>query len=122
MSDTGKVLGFNETFIPAIVAGTKIHTIRAGQRWQVGDVAHFCARAQQPDQYEFWPPQPVRLVQDIELTASELRVDGRPLGSAELRALAQADGFETATDLFAFFADKPLPFRGQLVHWTDSRY
>jgi hypothetical protein len=122
MSDTGKVLGFNETFIPAIVAGTKIHTIRAGQRWQAGDVAHFCARAGQLDQYEFWPPHAVRLVQAIELTDAELRVDGRPLGPAELLVLAQADGFATAADLFAFFADKPLPFHGQLLHWTDCQY
>lgn len=47
------ILGFNEAFIPAIVAGTKIHTIRAGQRWRAGDVAQFCAQAQQPGHYEF---------------------------------------------------------------------
>ena len=104
------------------MAGTKIHTIRAGQRWQAGDMARFCAHAGQPDQYEFWPPQPVRLVQDIELTATELRVAGHLLNPTELLALAQADGFATAAELFAFFADKPLPFRGQLVHWTDCRY
>lgn len=116
------ILGFNEAFIPAIVAGTKVHTIRAGQRWQAGEVAQFCARAQQPDQYEFWPPQPVLLVQAIELTATELCVDGRPLPPAERLALAQADGFATAVELLAFFADQPLPFRGQLVHWTSLRY
>jgi hypothetical protein len=116
------ILGFNEDFIPAIVAGTKIHTIRAGRRWQAGTVAQFCARAQQPDCYEFWPPQTVRLVQDVELTATELRVDGRLLTPTECLALAQADGFATTADLLAFFADKPLPFRGQLVHWTDCRY
>jgi hypothetical protein len=122
MSDAGKILGFNESFISAIVAGQKIHTIRAGQRWQAGDVAHFCARAGQPDQYEFWPPHAVQLVQTIELTTSELRVDDRALGTAELLVLAQADGFATAADLFAFFADKVLPFQGQLLHWTDCRY
>ena len=122
MSETGKVLGFNESFMAAIVAGTKVHTIRAGQRWQAGEVAHFCARAQQPDQYEFWAPHPVLLVQQVELTATELRVDGRPLPPAELLLLAQADGFETTSELLAFFADKPLPFQGQLVHWTACRY
>ena len=116
------ILGFNESFIPAIIAGTKIHTIRAGQRWQAGEMAQFCARAQQPDYYEFRPPLPVLLVQEIELTASELRVDGRPLPPAELLTLAQADGFATAAELLAFFADKPLPFQGQLVHWTGCRY
>ncbi|MBJ6142371.1 hypothetical protein [Hymenobacter sp. BT559] len=116
------ILGFNENFVPAIVAGTKIHTIRAGQRWQAGTVAQFCVHAGQPAQREFWPPQVIRLVQAIELTATELRVDGRLLGPAELLALAQADGFATAAELFAFFADKPLPFQGQLVHWTNCRY
>jgi len=117
------ILGFNEEFIPAIVAGTKIHTIRAGQRWQAGVVAQFCARAQQPDCYEFWPPRPVRLVQAVELTATEeLRIDGRLLSAAEFLAVAQADGFATTAALLAFFASQPRPFRGQLVHWTNCRY
>jgi hypothetical protein len=116
------ILGFNEAFIPAIVAGTKIHTIRAGQRWQAGTVTQFCAQAGQPDQYEFWPPRPIVAVQAIELTATEMRVDGRLLTPTEFLALAQADGFATTTELLAFFADKPLPFHGQLVHWTECRY
>jgi hypothetical protein len=116
------LLGFNESFIPAIVAGTKVHTIREGARWQVGAVAQFCARAQQPDRYEFWPPRPILSIQHIELTSSELRVDGRLLDEAELAALARADGFATAAELLAFFADKPLPFVGQLLHWTGLRY
>jgi len=116
------ILGFNEDFVPAIVAGTKIHTIRAGQRWQAGEVAEFCVRAHQPDQHAFWPPLPVASIQAIELTATELRVDGRLLSPTETLALAQADGFETTAALLAFFADKPLPFRGQLVHWTERRY
>lgn len=116
------VLGFNEAFIPAIVAGTKVHTIREGQRWKAGDVAQFCARAHQPDQYEFWEPLPILLIQHIELTANELHVDGRLLDEPELQALARADGFATAAELLAFFADKPMPFVGQLLHWTTLRY
>ena len=116
------ILGFNEDFIPAIVAGTKIHTIRAGQRWQAGTLAQFCAQAHQPSQYEFWPARPIVAVQAIELTATEVRIAGRTLPPAELLALAQADGFGTVGELLAFFADNPLPFRGQLVHWTDCRY
>jgi hypothetical protein len=116
------ILGFNEDFIPAIVAGTKVHTIRAGQRWQAGAVAEFCVRAHQPDQHAFWPPLPIVSIQDIELTATELRVDGRLLSPTESLALARADGFANTADLLAFFADKPLPFRGQLVHWTDCQY
>ncbi|MFD1468532.1 hypothetical protein ACFQ48_09880 [Hymenobacter caeli] len=115
------VLGFNEAFIPAIVAGTKIHTIRSGQRWRMGAVAQFCARAQQPDCYEFWGPWPIVRVQEVELTATGLRIDGRPLGPAELLVLARADGFATAAALLAFFADQ-MPFHGQLLHWTDCRY
>ncbi|MFD1874123.1 ASCH domain-containing protein [Hymenobacter bucti] len=116
------ILGFDEAFAPAIVAGTKIHTIRVGQRWQAGEVAHFCVHAGQPNQREFWEPQPVQLVQDVELTATELRVDDRLLPAAELLTLAQADGFPTTEALLAYFADKLLPFRGQLVHWTTRRY
>ena len=116
------ILGFNETFIPAIVAGTKIHTIREGFRWRVGAIAHFCAHAHQPGQYEFWEPLPILSIQAIELNINELRVDGRLLDEAELLALAKADGFATTTELLAFFADKPMPFVGQLLHWTALRY
>lgn len=116
------ILGFNEDFVPAIVAGTKVHTIRAGQRWQPGEIAHFCLNAYQPDQHAFWPPLPIVSIQAIELTASELRVDGRLLNPSELMVLARADGFSSAAELLAFFADKPLPFRGQLLHWTGLRY
>ncbi len=116
------ILGFNDEFIPAILAGTKVHTIREGQRWRAGDVAEFYARAQAPDRYEFRAPLPVLLVQEIELTVEGLRVDGRLLPPPELLALAQADGFATAQELLAFFAGKPLPLRGQLVHWTNLRY
>ncbi|MGI4760263.1 MAG: ASCH domain-containing protein [Janthinobacterium lividum] len=116
------ILGFDEAFAPLIVAGVKIHTIRAGQRWQAGEVAQFVVYAGRPGQREFWPPQPVRLVQDIELTDSALCVDGRPLAPAELLTLAQADGFPTTEEFLAYFTDKPRPFRGQLVHWTDCRY
>lgn len=116
------ILGFNEAFIPAILAGTKIHTIRAGFRWHAGATAQFYARAQQPDSYEFWEPQPIVAIQRIELTANKLLVDGRPLADATLLALAKADGFATPAELFAFFADQPLPFVGQLLHWTSLRY
>jgi hypothetical protein len=116
------ILGFDEAFAPLIVAGTKIHTIRAGQRWQAGTIAQFYVRAGQPDQREFWEPRPVVAVQSIELNTSGLRVDSRPLGPAELLKLAQADGFSTAAALLAYFAAKPLPFHGQLVHWTTLRY
>jgi hypothetical protein len=116
------ILGFNESFIPAIQAGTKVHTIREGQRWRAGDIAHFYARAQAPDRYEFWEPRPVLLVQEFELTVAGLLIEGRLLTPTELLTLAQADGFATAAELLAFFADKPLPLRGQLVHWTTLRY
>jgi hypothetical protein len=116
------ILGFDEAFAAAIVAGTKIHTIRAGQRWRVGEVAHFCVRAGQPGQHEFWEPRPIVAVQAIELTVTRVQVDGRRLPPAELLALAQADGFPTPAALLAYFADKPLPFHGQLVHWTARRY
>jgi len=116
------ILGFNEDFVPAIIAGTKIHTIRAGQRWRVGEIAQFVVRAGRPDQYEFWPSLPIVSIQDIKLTADEVRVDKRLLSPPELLALAQADGFASAADLFAFFAAQPLPFRGQLLHWTGLRY
>lgn len=116
------ILGFNEAFIPAILAGVKVHTIREGQRWRAGDSAEFYARAQEPERYEFREPLPILLVQEVEITTAGLFVEGRLLSPTELLALAHADGFATANELLVFFADKSHPFRGQLVHWTELRY
>ncbi|MDO7877537.1 ASCH domain-containing protein [Hymenobacter sp. ASUV-10] len=120
-------LGFSPEFVPLIVNGTKIHTIRTGQRWSVGQAICFCTNEFQGELRSFRPDGVVTAVQAIRITAgpgpSVCEVDGRPLPDAELAELARRDGFESPAQLRQFFMDNyELPFVGQLVHWTTARY
>lgn len=115
-------LPFSDALVAPIQAGTKVHTFRAGQRWQAGMLIHFYARARTPDMSLFFPVQPVVSVQAAKLTAEGMHVDGRRLEGAELELFAQRDGFATAVEFFAFFAGRELPIVGQLIHWTPVRY
>ena len=120
-------LGFNPEFIPLILNGTKIHTIRSSQRWAAGQPIHFRATGPAGELLEFRPAGVVTAVQAIRITAADgtatLTVDGRPLPGPELHELARRDGFGSPALLLRFFADTyELPFEGQLIHWTDVRY
>lgn len=115
-------LAFSDDLLPAIQAGTKIHTFRAGSRWRAGTMIHFFARNRKPGMYQFFPKRPVVSVQAAELTAEGMHVDGRRLEGAELELFARRDGFATAADFFAFFVGRELPIVGQLIHWTPVRY
>jgi hypothetical protein len=120
-------LGFKPEFVPLILNGTKIHTIRAGQRWAVGQAIHFCTSEPQGELRRFRPDGVVRAVQTIRITkedgAGVFTIDGRPLPGPELAELARRDGFDSSALLLRFFTDSyELPFEGQLIHWTDLRY
>jgi hypothetical protein len=119
-------LDFRPEFVPLIVNGTKIHTIRSGQRWSVGQSIHFCTTGPQ-GAHQFRPNGTVTAVQAVIITKKQntgrFEVDGRPLLGAELSEFARRDGFESPVQLLRFFIENyTLPFAGQLVHWTDVRY
>lgn len=120
-------LGFKPEFVPLIMSGMKIHTIRSGQRWRVGQRIQFCTNTSQDELHSFRPDGIVTAVQAIRITEGPgpgtFEVDGRPLPGPELAELARRDGFASPALLLRFFTDHyELPFVGQLVHWTDVRY
>lgn len=118
------ILGFKSDFVPLIEAGTKVHTIRSGSRWQVGQTIHFYTNVRQPGMRKFYPDNVVKSVQRVRLTASgQFEVDGRELAALERMALARRDGFSSPGGLRMWFElTHGLPFEGQLIHWTDLRY
>ncbi len=121
------ILGFKPDFVPPILAGTKVHTIRAGTRWVAGQPICFCT-VLGPDNFaRFQPDGVAQAVQTIRAEEGPggylVTIDGRPLTPAELAAFAGRDGFASPGQLFHFLAGYGgLPFTGQLIHWTSLVY
>lgn len=58
-------------------------------------------------------------VRPIQITEKYVMLDGCPLGAATMADLAKADGFNTFTEMLAFFRrEHGLPFSGNLIEWT----
>lgn len=126
------ILSFKEIFVPAIVAGTKPHSIRAGFRWRAGMSIQFYQGSYHQKRNKFRPDAVATSVQQVHFKL-EIRVaptadpivlvDDRRLTPEERKGLAMRDGFSSYHEL-ARFIDQlyGLPFTGQLIHWTDLRY
>lgn len=135
------ILSFKQCFVPAVVAGTKPHTIRAGKRWREGMSIQFYQDARQKTMLKFRSDAVATSVQQIcfafrgvvdplaEPPATRTIVligEGRSqrlLTDQEVEELARRDGFENSRELEQFVSQlHGLPFIGQLIHWTDLRY
>jgi hypothetical protein len=128
------ILSFRQCFVPAVVAGTKPHTIRAGRRWRKGMSIQFYQDARQKTMLKFRPDAVATAVQEItmkhgfrvqkdDLQWPIITIDGRALAPHEMQQLAQRDGFPHCEALAKFIDNAHgLPFTGQLIHWTDLRY
>ena len=131
------ILSFKKDFVPAVVDGTKPHSIRAGQRWKVGQSIQFYQDARQKSMAKIRPDGVATSVQVVRVERESqtyrnhsgtiiwpgIFIDGRELKPIECMTLALTDGFDNVAELVAFL-DKAhtLPFTGQLIHWTDLRY
>lgn len=129
------ILGFKNTFVPAVAAGTKPHTIRRGQRWRVGMSIQFYQNVRQRDMAKIRPDAVVQVVQNIRISPAPVRlmgtgqptihIVGRELTPLECQELSRRDGFQDFAELLKFFVQTHglhQPFEGQLVGWTDLRY
>lgn len=125
--------------VDAIDMQQKLHTIRKGSRWKVGDKIHFQIWTGKPYRskvFRFAPIINAKSVQEIKIiaytenVAASIRVDGKLLGFfhpnsenhhkyPELNYLAINDGFEDVKSFFKWF-DKD--FEGHIIHWTDLKY
>jgi hypothetical protein len=127
------ILGFKETFVPAVADGTKPHTIRRGQNWRAGMSIQFYRNVRQASMAKIRPDAVAVSVQEIKVVRPErylgapieptISVDGRQLTPLECQELARRDGFADLDELLRFICQlHSLPFTGQLIHWTDLRY
>ncbi|WP_019949617.1 hypothetical protein [Hymenobacter aerophilus] len=92
------LLGFDAAFASPIQAGTKIHTIRRGHRWQTGQLIHFCLNEDQVTGRTFRPDAPVTSTQHLRiLDGRQLFIDERPILGAELEQLAHHTTMDSPT-------------------------
>lgn len=125
------ILGFKPQFVPKIMAGTKIHSIRedSTRRWKAGMKIHM-ATGVRTKQYNCFKEDRCQSVQEIDIyTSTEyingyfVKVGGRLLTFEETCQLAWNDGFENITEFYIWFTqDKKLSRALRLIHWTDFKY
>ena len=128
------ILAFKQQFVPAILDGTKIHTIREDKtgRWKPGNKIHFATGVRTPYYNNFIDGECAR-VQEVFMTYAyndliEISVDDRELfGYQERMEFARNDGFETWAEFFDWFypiiiASPDQCFRGKVIHWTLFKY
>lgn len=111
---------FQERFVPAILDGTKRHTIRAPRKHPdvPGNTLHLYAGLRRKG---------ARLLMRATCTAVvEIRIgdhgtiylDGRPLSEDEREELARRDGFADLADMLEYWRrGERLPFRGHMIFW-----
>lgn len=118
------ILPFCDAMKEPIQKGTKVHTFRAKSKknWRAGMMIHYYALHRQPGMHLFYPTRPCVSVQEAELTAEGMHIEGRRLEGAELELFAYRDGFTSVEDFFDFFKARKLPIVGVLIHWTPLRY
>ena len=128
-------LGFKPEFVPKILDGTKIHTLREDphDRWKPGALIHMATGVRTKKYERFGLEKCVSTqVALLEITRVfenavevKIHIDGRCLSEDETAAFAVADGFDSVSDLAAFFiGPKTYKFEQalKLIHWTDKRY
>lgn len=104
----------------------KYHTIRAGNRWKVGDTFSpriWSDKPYQSKQIVFAPPIEIKKVWDFEMDeCGVFAVGGFYLDNDKYEELAKNDGL-TEADTFKWFMpnyDKPKPFKGQIICWNEK--
>lgn len=116
------VLSFQQRFVAAIQSGAKRQTVRSRRRRHPLEPGQLVS-------LRYWSGVPYRSPQTEIGTARLLSVDDVIIdrsnvivGGAKVISLSEfaiADGFASATDLEAWFAENgdELPFRGILIKW-----
>jgi hypothetical protein len=104
----------------------KYHTIRAGNRWKVGDSFSpriWSGKPYASKQIEFAPPIQIKKILDFKMDLNGVyAVGGKYLDLDKYNILARNDGL-TETDLFHWFMpnfDKPKEFTGQILIWDEN--
>lgn len=122
------VLGFYPQFVPKILAGTKIHSIRedAHDRWHAGRSIQMATGVRTLD-YNCFAVHQCISTQKITITTKScmgyrgpcIKIDGMRLSALQMHDLAVADGFDNVLQFFDWFN---TDFTGKIIHWTSLNY
>jgi hypothetical protein len=123
------ILAFQPQFVPKILAGTKIHTIRqdAPNRWRAGRTIQMATGVRTKD-YNCFKNTVCIGTQSISITHTTyspdiqsfaVMIDGLSLTGEQIHALAIADGFDNITQFQNYFNTN---FTGKIIHWLNIKY
>ena len=126
-------LGFKPIFVPLILSGEKIHTIRHDNRdrWVGGRKIHY-ATGIRTNKYNCFKQGACVSTQKIEFKwinlndryAVEVFIDDRNVTNETevINALVKNDGFKDRKEFFEWDSWDKKDFAGKIIHWTDLRY
>ena len=111
---------FMWSILPLSNYGAKHHTIRAGNRWKVGD--KFSPRVWSGKPYNskqiiIAPDIEIKKVWNFEIKDSEVNINGF-LYNGKTKDLIKNDGLEEM-DFWNWF-QFPKPFSGQIICWNEN--
>lgn len=116
---------FQSRFVPFILDGRKMHTIRArrARSDKPGSILHLYTGLRTKKAKLLLRVTCTR-VEEIEIlngifgdeNHASVTIDGQTLDRSEREMLAQRDGFSNFEDMIAFWNGR-LPFRGHIIHW-----
>jgi hypothetical protein len=128
------ILGFKTQFVPKILVGTKIHTVRRDlcQRWQFGVKIHFATgvRTKHYEQFKSDECTGTQKVYFIKKANNfQIMIENRLLRDNEMKDFAFNDGFDSVEDLKEWFEpllEKHCFYDGfleaKIIHWTLFKY
>ena len=122
------ILSFKEKFVPLILNGKKIHTIRydSNNRWKPGRTIHF-ATGIRTKKYRQFHQSKCTGVQDIELLNAGdeiiIVIDYVVVVNNDLlNRIANNDGLNKEDFIKWFIPKQKDVFIGKIIHWTDFKY
>lgn len=131
------ILSFKKQFEPLVMAGTKIHTLRADvkDRWDVGRKIHFATGVRTAN-YSCFKEGVVSGIQYVFMTYYQGRFEvsvgdtnycDQYLDWSDIEKLARNDGFDGVDDFMKWFiplieSSEDHCFSGKIIHWTEFRY
>ncbi len=99
----------------------KSHTIRAGNRWKVGD--YFSPRVWSGKPYaskqiEIAPPIEIKKIWTFEVKGKDYILEGNK--DCDWIEIAKNDGLSDDDFEYWFMTGKGKPFKGQIICWNES--
>jgi hypothetical protein len=114
------IYNFKSRFVDKILSGEKTHTIRAIRVHpdKPGNTLHLYTGLRRNGARLLLRATCTK-VQEIEIRANSVWIDGNILFLDECEQLARRDGFENFAAMWEFWKDR-LPFEGHIIHWRHD--